>query len=134
MVAVFRKVLAFVMLTTTNMPTQKIIDLFLENTWYGKIGTDSLIYLSENLLTGFSSRRQITSASSISISISIFSDRFSSQFPSIRSDPCKQGGDWEQFGGKIHLGISFTGPLNLIPHSQSEIRKQTSQSIFFPIA
>ena len=36
------------------MPTQKIIDLFLENTWYGKIGTDSLIYLSENLLTGFS--------------------------------------------------------------------------------
>ena len=131
---VFRKVLAFVMLTTTNMPTQKIIDLFLENTWYGKIGTDSLIYLSENLLTGFSSRRQITSASSISISISIFSDRFSSQFPSIRSDPCKQGGDWEQFGGKIHLGISFTGPLNLIPHSQSEIRKQTSQSIFFPIA
>ena len=132
---VFRKVLAFVMLTTTDMPTQKIIDWkFLENTWYGKIGTDSLIYLSENLLTGFSSRRQITSASSISISISIFSDRFSSQFPSIRSDPCKQGGDWEQFGGKIHLGISFTGPLNLIPHSQSEIRKQTSQSIFFPIA
>ena len=51
----------------TNMPTQKIIDLFLENTWYGKIGTDSLIYLSENLLTGFSSRRQITSASPISI-------------------------------------------------------------------
>ena len=133
---VFRKVLAFVTLRLAKLICQpkKLLTYFWKILGMAKSGLTALIYLSENLLTGFSSRRQITSASSISISISIFSDRFSSQFPSIRSDPCKQGGDWEQFGGKIHLGISFTGPLNLIPHSQSEIRKQTSQSIFFPIA
>ena len=52
------------------------------------------------------------------------SDLSFSRFPSSWSEALQgEGGHWEQWR-EIHLGISSYWDLNLIPHSQSENRKQ----------